>query len=418
MVLAMDISSQKTSKSVFSSLSMQILMAMILGIVAGVAGGSSMQHWGDVGTLVIQLIKTVATPLLFLSILHSVIKTDIELKSGFRMLGICLFNAAIAVTIGLFLSNYFQPGRHLKLDGLVGSASLAAAKVEAIDPWKTFSSYIPSNLIDPFLQNILVTIVLMALMMGLGLRQVRKSGKFHAGMDSIESIFEALLESINVILGWIVRITPLAVFGVVAKTIGLYGLAPLKGLAVYVAVGLSGLALQVLVTYQIWIRMCGIPLRTFWKCAWEPVVYSAGANSSLASLPMTLKALDRLGVSRQASTLGACVGTNLNNDGILLYEAMAALLVAQAYGIDLSLQQQFLVIFASCIASLGIAGVPDAGIVSLSIVLVTVGLPLEILPLLLTVDWIIARARSVTNVVSDMVVSIALDRMENKSAKI
>jgi DAACS family dicarboxylate/amino acid:cation (Na+ or H+) symporter len=131
-----------------------------------------------------------------------------------------------------------------------------------------------------------------------------------------------------------------------------------------------------------------------------------GANSSLATLPLTLRALDRLRVPREASTLGACVGTNFNNDGIILYEGMAVLFVAQASGIELSWAQQALIAATCLVAAMGVAGVPEAGFVSLALVLNTVHLPLEILPLLLTVDWIIARARSMTNVLSDMVLSI------------
>ena len=140
------------------------------------------------------------------------------------------------------------------------------------------------------------------------------------------------------------------------------------------------------------------------------MIYAAGANSSLATLPVTLRALDRLGVSRSASALGACVGTNFNNDGIILYEGMAVLFVAQASGIDLSFSQQLLAAAACLVAAMGVAGVPEAGFVSLALVLNTVGLPLELLPLLLTVDWVIARGRSVTNVLSDMLLSILLDR--------
>jgi DAACS family dicarboxylate/amino acid:cation (Na+ or H+) symporter len=138
------------------------------------------------------------------------------------------------------------------------------------------------------------------------------------------------------------------------------------------------------------------------------MVYAFGTNSSLATLPLTLDALDELKVSKSASRLGACIGTNFNNDGILLYEAMAVLFVAQAYGIDLSLGQQVMAALMSLVAAIGVAGVPEAGVVSLSLVLTAVGLPLEVVPLLLTVDWLVARMRSVTNVLSDMTVSIAI----------
>jgi DAACS family dicarboxylate/amino acid:cation (Na+ or H+) symporter len=132
-------------------------------------------------------------------------------------------------------------------------------------------------------------------------------------------------------------------------------------------------------------------------------------NSSLAALPTTLKKLDELGVSKHSSRLGACVGTNLNNDGILLYEAMAVIFVAQAFGLQLTIVEQLVVAFVCVLTALGTAGIPESGIVSLSLILSVFHLPVEIIPILLSVDWIVARVRSIVNVLSDMTVSIALD---------
>jgi DAACS family dicarboxylate/amino acid:cation (Na+ or H+) symporter len=217
----------------------------------------------------------------------------------------------------------------------------------------------------------------------------------------------------------VIHTIPWAVFGVVASAVGEHGLAPLSGLAVYVGVGLAGLGLHILLTYHsLLFFVAKIPFRTFWAAAKEPVVYAAGANSSLATLPITLRALDRLKVPKSASALGACVGTNFNNDGIILYEGMAVLFVAQASGIDLSLAEQLSAAFVCMVAAMGVAGVPEAGMISLALVLNTLRLPLDLLPLLLTVDWIIARGRSVTNVLSDMMLSILVAKgMQEPSPK-
>ncbi|MGH9369479.1 MAG: dicarboxylate/amino acid:cation symporter, partial [Thermoanaerobaculia bacterium] len=136
--------------------------------------------------------------------------------------------------------------------------------------------------------------------------------------------------------------------------------------------------------------------------------------SSLATVPVTLRALDTLGVSLRSSRLVVLVGTNLNNDGILLYEAMAVLFVAQVHGIPLGLGEQAAAALVCLVAGIGIAGVPEAGLISLSLVLATVGLPLEILPLLLTVDWLLSRARAMTNVTSDMLVAVLLDHFAGR----
>ena len=130
---------------------------------------------------------------------------------------------------------------------------------------------------------------------------------------------------------------------------------------------------------------------------------------------MTLRCLtEKMGVSQESARLSACVGTNLNNDGITLYDAMAALFIAQACGYDLALGQQAVIVLASLMAGVGIAGIPEAGLIVLPLVLSSVGLPEAVvaaaIPLVLPVDWIIGRARSAVNVMSDMLVAILLDR--------
>jgi Na+/H+-dicarboxylate symporter len=147
----------------------------------------------------------------------------------------------------------------------------------------------------------------------------------------------------------------------------------------------------------------------------DAILTGLSTNSSLATVPVTLRVLTgKLGVSEQSARLAACVGTNLNNDGITLYEAMAALFLAQACGFEMSLGQQMGVVLASLMAGIGVAGVPEAGLVVLPLVLGAAGLPEAVIaaaiPLILPVDWIIARCRSGVNVMSDMLVAILLDR--------
>ena len=259
---------------------------------------------------------------------------------------------------------------------------------------KTLAGYVPANFVQPFAENLLLSVVLLALLLGFALRAVRGEPDVASGARTIEDAVAALLRVMEIVLGWVIRLVPIAVFGVVAKTVAEHGFAALKGLGIYVAMGLGGMALHIALTYQLWIRVgARLSLRRFWREAKEPVIYAAGANSSLATLPLTLRALDRLGVSRSSSTLGAMVGTNFNNDGIILYEGMAVLLVAQAHGLHLDLGQQLVAAGSCLVAAMGVAGVPEAGFISLAVVLNTVGLPIEILPLLLTVDWILgARA--------------------------
>lgn len=377
---------------------------MALGAAVGLSLGDRAAPLGEFGSLMISVIKGLAAPLLFFAVLDAFLTTTIRAKDALRLLAINGVNAGLALTIGLTLSNLVQPGRDFPAPPASGDHVR-----NTLDVTQTFKGYIPTNFLRPFVDDSIISIILIAVLIGLALRKVERDDETpHAGV--VRHLVHVGYQSLQVAIGWIIRLIPLAVFAVVAKTVGEYGFEPVKGLAIYLSVALVGILLQVLIVYQAWIRLVArMPLRRFWSGVREALVYALGASSSLATLPVTLRSLEGMGVSRESSTLAACVGTNLNNDSILLYEAMAALFVAQAYGIHLSLSEQLVIAAAAALAGIGIAGVPDAGLISLALVLGTVGLPIEILPLLLTVDWILSRARAASNVVCDFVVAILLD---------
>jgi Na+/H+-dicarboxylate symporter len=260
-----------------------------------------------------------------------------------------------------------------------------------------------------------VPIVVIAMMAGAALRRY-KDEQVASGSDDyqvIESFVSGGLRVLETMLGWVVALLPLAVFAVMAQAVGVHGFGVFRGLAVYAGVVILGLALQVGLVYQGWVVWAArMPLSVFWRMLGAPVAYAAGASSSLASLPVTLRSLKSAGVSDASARMSACVATNLNNDGILLYEAMAALMVAQAFGINLSFGEQLMIAATCVLSSIGIAGVPEAGLISLAVVLTSAKLPLDLLPLLLSVDWILGRCRAITNVVGDVLGAVVLDRFD------
>lgn len=394
----------------------RILAAMGLGVLVGLALGNSAAPLGQLGTVIIDLIKALAGPLLFFAVVDAFLRTEIRARSGLVMLAITATNATLAILIGLTLSNTLRPGDRLSLSDTRGTSPPGLlGGHEKIDFWREVTGYIPTSVVQPFVKNSIIAIIILAVMAGSALRFV-KNEQVRNGQDtyrSLENLVETIFRAIEVMLGWVVEFVPLAVFGVVAKTIGRDGFSPLVGLAAYVGVAMLGLAIQVGIVYQAWVVLVsGRTLREFWSGARDAVVYALGASSSLATLPVTLRCLNGMRVSPQSARLAACVGTNLNNDGILLYEAMAVLFVAQVYGIQLTMGQQLLTAASCVIAGVGIAAIPDAGLISLSLVLTTVGLPIEILPLLLTVDWLLSRCRAMTNVTSDILVAVLLDRFD------
>lgn len=389
-------------------LTTQIFIALIAGMSLGVMLGPTAAPLGDLGKLVIQMIKTIAVPLVFIAIIEAIVSTSIPFRHVGRLFVVVSINGAIAIVIALTLANYFEPGSSF---GAVVS-NIEGAKFnppdQKLDIVSAISSYIPASVVTPFAENIIISVVILAVLFGLA----AKKAQVTTGINPLPAI-DFLLRTFENAIHWTIKLVPLAIFGVTAKTVGEHGFTPFFGLLNYLALCIGGLFLHALLTYHAWILgFAKVSLKTFWAAAFKPVMHAFGTNSSLATVPLTLKGLDDLGISKSASRLGTCVGTNLNNDGVLLYEVAAAIFLMQAFGQDVGLSGQLNIALLSVLAAVGIAGIPEAGIISLSLVLTSVGLPLEALPLLLTVDWIIARCRSVVNVLSDMTVSLALHRWE------
>ena len=382
---------------------------MILGAVVGGIFGDTLGPLSQLSKLIVQWIKILATPLLFFAILDGILNGQMKGRGVRAMLLISAFNALCAISIALFISNTFHAGQYLQLKA--GAAVVESAK-KNWDWTEAVKTFIPDSLIGPFVNNAVPALILLAILFGIAGRVLEAHATppekevYEHARHSLQLLMKILLK----VMEWFIYLVPLAVFASVAKVVGEHGFSILGGLGAYLAVTLSGMFLQVVFVYQFWIRgIARKSLGLFWREAREPMFYSFGVNSSLATLPVTLKALDRVGVSSGAARLSACVGTNLNNDGILLYEVVAAFFIAQAYGIHLSVFQQVALAGICVLATIGVAGIPEAGIISLLLVLNTANLPAESLPLLLTVDWIVARFRSVTNVLADMTVAVGID---------
>jgi Na+/H+-dicarboxylate symporter len=401
--------SQKTSPRL--SLPVQILLAVIAGISLGVLfPDSQLKPLSEIGKLIIHWVKLVAGPFLFLTVVAAVVQVRLTMGHGLRVVLIALLNTSIAIFIGMGLAKVFLADVQIDGFGLVPSDAGAAVSSLSFSTW--LKTFMPSSLIAPFVNNEILLIALMALATGLALRKI--------GQDRDDSFFKGLADQCErwrslpgVWLQWLIALIPLAVATVVAGSVSEYGLSIFGALFRYVGVVILGFTLQVVLVYGAWILLVARRRpQEFWHHAKAPILYAFGVNSSLATLPLTLKALKGLGVSERSASLGAGVATNLNNDGIVLYEAMAVYFVAQLNHVEWS-QAQMLVAALSCIvASMGITGIPEAGFISLSVVVSTMGLPAEALPLLLSVDWMIARLRSVVNVISDMTLSIAMDATE------
>lgn len=416
-------------------LSLRVVIAVALGISLGAWSGTRPFLWGldtnqlgQLGLLVIRLLKALAVPLILFAILDAFTHAPITAKSGARLVGICLVNVSVAFAIGLGLMNTFEPGRawqgHMEqLTAQVPSApdKAKAAADATLDPLKNLSGYIPQSLVEPLVSNNVISVVLIALLFGAALRWLKeRQGETDvADTRPLENLIAAVYQILVKALGWVVEWVPYAVFGLVAQVVGKAGVGIFAQLAGFLGIISLGLCLHALVYYPLMAWLAGgKPPQVYLKQGADAVLTGLSTNSSLATIPITLRCLDTMGVSARSARLAACAGTNLNNDGVTLYEAMAALFLAQAMGYALGLEQQAVIVFSALMAGAGIAGIPEAGLIVLPLVLSAAGLPEAVvaaaIPLIAPVDWIIARIRSGVNVLSDMLVAILLDAWERR----
>jgi Na+/H+-dicarboxylate symporter len=393
-------------RSISVSGSGAIFLALILGITVGTWFGSVVEGILPIAKIVIQLIKAMAIPLVAFVILDGIIHQDVQGKDFGRLLIVALINGVAAIAIGIVLANLFDIG-HL-LAGLTTETSSGIKKVEI---GSLLFKQVPSSILGPFVENEMIGVVLVICTFGFALRKIANTKEYRDVVGPLLRLIPALRALCELVIIWIVKLVPLAVFCATAHAIHHFGWGVMIDLLTYALVCIAAMMLHVLVVYQAWIKFyVRCSLIKFWKHALEPIILSFGVNSSLVALPTTLKTLDRLGVSRRASSLVACIGTNLNNDGIILYEGFTFIIIAQAMGFDLSLSTQILSALICVIAAMGVAGVPEAGVVALTLVLSTFGIPDEMLAILLSVDWLIARCRSAANVASDLTGSMVIDR--------
>ena len=413
-------------------LPVRVLIGVILGGVIGAEFGRGpiVLGWtnADSGVLAgfyIQLLTALATPLIFFAIVEAFVQTQLTGRQGFKMVAICVLNIGVAFAIGLTILNVWTPGKSWQgtlgeRAEAVGSTAPATATTNSgsgsLAPLELIRSHVPKNALQPFIENIVLTVAILAIAVGAAMRSLRSSGdeEDFAAVRTFERFIVACYRILLRILGWLIELAPIAILLAVASAVGNAGPGVFKIVGIFFATVLSALTLHALIYYPLsaWL-IGGKSPRTYFGQGISAILTGFSINSSLATAPLTLEALRRMGVSEASARLSACVGTNFNNDGITLYEAITALFIAQAAGLDMTLGQQAMILVAALVGSMGIAGIPNSGLIILSLVLKAARLPEETvqlaIPIVYSVDFINARLRSAVNVMGDMQVAILLD---------
>lgn len=418
-----------------------VLLGAAIGLTFGmkpILFGGTTAELGEIAGLYIQLLTTLATPLIFFAILDAFVRTSITGRQGAKMFAICGLNVAVAFAIGLTIINVWQPGR--TWEGTLASRAQTVAagekpsdKMKAADlsekagqtslsPLKLLKSYVPKSVAQPFAENMVLTVAALAILIGAAMRSLKNStaagcedeAELSAALRTFEQGVIASYQIVLTLLGWIIELAPVAICLAVAGVVGANGPGVFMQVGVFLVTVVSALALHSLGYYlfSAWL-IGGKSPRVFLGEGLTAILTGFSINSSLATAPLTLDALKRMRVSESSARLSACVGTNFNNDGITLYEAITALFIAQAAGMSLPLSQQITILLAALAGSMGIAGIPNSGLIILALVLKAAQLPDEVvqlaLPIVYSIDFINARLRSAVNVMGDMQVAILLD---------
>jgi len=420
----------------YQKLHWKIIIGLIVGLLWGLL--SSLLNWntftvdyiGPFGTIFVNLLKLIAVPLVLASLVVGVSSLNDMTKlsrMGGKTIGIYLITTVLAITIGLTVVNVMQPGKTLPeetrttlmesySENLEGRDE-AAQELREQSPLQFFVDIVPVNVVDATSDNSnMLQVVFIAIILGIGIINI----PVQKG-EVLINFFDSLNDVIIKIVDLIMKTAPYGVFALMATVIvDLAGddltqaLVLLRALGWYCLAVLFGLLLHVSIVYFSLFKVFSkMKLTSFLRAIRPAILLGFSTSSSAATLPVTMERVEKnLGVDEEVSSFVLPVGATINMDGTSLYQAIAAVFIAQALGLDLSIVQQLTIVITATLASIGAAGVPGAGIIMLVIVLQAINVPVEGIGLILGVDRILDMARTAVNITGDAAVSVAVASSE------
>lgn len=405
------------------ALTTKILAGMAAGVAVGLAAGPHAEALRPLGLAFIRLLSMMILPLVFASLTLGVGRLgDVRTlgRIGVKTLVYYVGTTVLAVTIGLLLANLVAPGEWLDAESrarLLGSAGAGVdpARIaelrEHSGVGQILLDAIPSNIFASMAEGAMVPVILFALFFGAALAAI---GRERGGR--VAELLDGVNEASLWMIGAVMRLAPLGVAFLMASVVGPLGAGVLASLAVYAAVVLGGLGLHLCASYPllVWLLARRGP-GWFFRAVRPAQVVAFSTSSSAATLPTTMAcARERLGVPDELGSFCLPLGATINMDGTALYQAVAALFIAQVYGIPLDVEAQGTILLTATLASIGTAAVPGAGVVMLAMILTSIGVPLEGVGMILGVDRWLDMCRTVVNVTGDLVGATVVARSEGR----
>jgi Na+/H+-dicarboxylate symporter len=388
----------------------KILIGFILGIIIGAAVGMPIAYLKPLGDLFIRLLKMIVAPIILFSLVVGAASISPSRlgRVGIKIIVYYLLTSAIAVLIGIGMANLFRPGAGLQIAG-------EAPQIEVKPPPSMVDvllGIIPTNPFASLTEGKVLQIIFFAVVLGIAVAYLKesKSERLRNIGNTVFNVFDGLAEAIYKIVRGILQYAPIGVFALIGYVVAKYGPGVLGPLAIAVVALYVGLFIHIVVVYGSILASFKLSLIKFLKGAKEAMLTAFVTRSSSGTLPVTMTCADQnLKISRGVFSFTLPLGATINMDGTAMYQAISTIFIANALGIPLTVQQQFIIVLTAVLASIGTAGVPGAGLIMLAMVLEAVGLPLTdpnvalAYSMIAGIDVILDMGRTMVNVTGDLV---------------
>lgn len=393
------------------SLAMQIFIALVLAIIAGLLLGNHAEfaesYIKPFGTIFLNLLKFIVVPIVLFSIMSGIISMQDIRKVGSIGLKTVIYylcTTAFAITIGLIGGNLFKG-----LFPVVATTNLTYEAAEATSFMDTLVNIFPSNFIQPMSEANMLQVIVMALLIGFAIILIGdEASMVIRGVNSLNAVFMKCMEMI-------LKLSPIGVFCLLCPVVATNGAAIIGSLAMVLLAAYICYIVHAVVVYSIAVRtMGGMNPAAFFKGMLPAIMFAFSSASSVGTLPINLECTEKMGASREIASFVLPLGATINMDGTAIYQGVCAIFIAACYGINLTFPQMLTIVLTATLASIGTAGVPGAGMVMLAMVLTSVGLPVDGIALVAGVDRIFDMGRTVVNITGDASCTMIVSNLERK----
>ena len=393
------------------SLAMQIFIALVLAIIAGLLLGNHAEfaesYIKPFGTIFLNLLKFIVVPIVLFSIMSGIISMQDIRKVGSIGLKTVIYylcTTAFAITIGLIGGNLFKG-----LFPVVATTNLTYEAAEATSFMDTLVNIFPSNFIQPMSEANMLQVIVMALLIGFAIILIGdEASMVIRGVNSLNAVFMKCMEMI-------LKLSPIGVFCLLCPVVATNGAAIIGSLAMVLLAAYICYIVHAVVVYSSAVRtMGGMNPAVFFKGMLPAIMFAFSSASSVGTLPINLECTEKMGASREIASFVLPLGATINMDGTAIYQGVCAIFIAACYGINLTFPQMLTIVLTATLASIGTAGVPGAGMVMLAMVLTSVGLPVDGIALVAGVDRIFDMGRTVVNITGDASCTMIVSNLERK----